>query len=509
MTTPCKPVRFFAPLLLLLLAVTGRAEGGVTSLVLQSDPGDWVGQGQTLVLNEGSGSFQAWGSPSNITIAFNGPGHWWYLSFGTSDDEPLVVGPYENAVRHMLRGGGHPGLDVSGDGRGCNMLSGRFDVREVSLGAGGEVVAFWATFEQHCESVGPALRGEIRYNANVPLQLSGPTAITVRENQSTSFAVAAADAQGRHVTLTATVPIGASFVDLGQNTGNFDWTPLPSQVGSHVVIVQGTNGVDTEMLWIRITVTPTPPPNDEIDEAVVVPSVPFTYSQQTVAATLAADDPFCGSSTNTVWFAFTPSATHRIEFNTGGSNYYTSQSAYTGARGNLSRVACNEGWPARIRFDAVAGMTYYVMVGGPAWSVPSGGALQLNVVDAPPPFSMGFTVEQFSHVDPSTGIVTVLGTVTCSSPSFVFISGQIRQERAGRAANAFYGAYVPCDGTTPFEAGATYLSNPALFHGRSVMLFSGGRADVSGTAQAFDPVEGTWITRSLAETIQLRGAKNP
>jgi hypothetical protein len=41
------------------------------------------------------------------------------------------------------------------------------------------------------------------------------------------------------------------------------------------------------------------------------------------------------------------------------------------------------------------------------------------------------------------------------------------------------------------------------------MLFSGGRADVSGTAQAFDPVEGTWITRSLAETIQLRGAKNP
>jgi hypothetical protein len=59
------------------------------------------------------------------------------------------------------------------------------------------------------------------------------------------------------------------------------------------------------------------------------------------------------------------------------------------------------------------------------------------------------------------------------------------------------------------EAGTSYLSNPALFHRRSAMLFSGGKAIVNGSAQAYDPVEGTWLTRSLAETIQLRGAKNP
>lgn len=496
-------------LVVLLLVCIGQAEAGVTSLVLRSDSGDYIGGGQILTFAESDGTFQAYGSPSSITVSFNGPGHWWYLNFGSADEQPLSVGPYEGAVRHMLRGDGHPGLDVYGDGRGCNMLSGRFEIREVSFGAGGEVVTFRATFEQHCENMAPALRGEVRYNANVPLELSGPTTISVRENQLTAFTVAASDVLGRHVTLTATVPFGASFVDHAQNTGTFQWMPLSSQIGSHLVVIQGTNGVDTETLWISITVTPTPPPNDEIDDAVVVPSVPFSYSQQTTTATPAPDDPFCGSSTNTVWFAFTPSATQRIEFNTVGSSYYATLSAFTGARGNLSSVACSEGWPTRIRFDAVAGTTYYVMAGAAAWIVPPGGALQLNVAEAPPPFSMGFTVEPFSRVDPSTGIVTVLGTVTCSSQSFVYISGQIRQERADRAANAYWGAYVPCDGTTPFVAGATYLSNPALFHGRSAMLFAGGKATVSGTAQAYDPVEGTWLTRSLAETIQLRGAKNP
>ena len=38
------------------------------------------------------------------------------------------------------------------------------------------VTAFDATFEQHCESLtAPALRGEIRYNANVALAVNDPT----------------------------------------------------------------------------------------------------------------------------------------------------------------------------------------------------------------------------------------------------------------------------------------------------------------------------------------------
>ena len=93
--------------------------------------------------------------------------------------------------------------------------------------------------------------------------------------------------------------------------------------------------------------------------------------------------------------------------------------------------------------------------------------------------------------------------------SFVIITGWISQDRASHAANAYYGAFVPCDGTTPFAAPASSSGAPALFKGRSAMLFSGGRAEVSGEAQAYDPVEGTYIYRHLAAAIQLRGGRNP
>ena len=455
------------------------------------------------------GEFQAYGGSSDASVYFYTPNHWWSLNFGAADGQALVVGPYENAVRHAFRGSGENGLDVYGDGRGCSTITGRFDVHEIVLGGSNEIVSFWATFEQHCEGMAPALRGEVRYNANVPLQLSGPGALSVRENQPLEFAVTASDTLGRHVPLAANVPFGASFVDLGNNTATFSWTPLASQVGVHLVVIQGTNGVDTETLYVTITVTPTPPPNDEVEDAILISGVPFTYTQQTESATTAPDDPFCGPSSATVWFSFTPARSERIEFNTTGSSYYATLSAYTGTRGNLNRLACSEGWGSRIRFDVTAGTMYVVMVGSASWNYQPGGSLQLNVQEAPPPFTMEFTVAPFSHVDPSTGAVTVLGTVTCSSQSYVFISGWIRQDRAGHAANGYYGAFVPCDGTTPFAAPASYSGAPALFKGRSAMLFSGGRAEVSGEAQVYDPVEGTYIYRHLAAAIQLRGGRNP
>ena len=49
-------------------------------------------------------------------------------------------------------------LDVSGDDRGCNTLTGTFTVHEATLDSGGNVVAFAADAQQHCEGGAPALR---------------------------------------------------------------------------------------------------------------------------------------------------------------------------------------------------------------------------------------------------------------------------------------------------------------------------------------------------------------
>lgn len=202
---------------------------------------------------------------------------------------------------------------------------------------------------------------------------------------------------------------------------------------------------------------------------------------------------------------YTPVTTGRVEFNTIGSNYDTALSAYTGTRGNLSQLACNwNGSQSRIRFDATAGTTYYIMVAAAFGGTP--GSLTLHALEAPPPFTMQITLNPFDLVAPSTGGVLVSGTAICSGPSFVFVSGSIRQVRAGQEIRGFFSASVPCDGTTPWEAPVFYFSHD-LFSGRGAALFNAGSADVALSAFAFDPIEGTFVNRNAAATVRLRGGR--
>jgi hypothetical protein len=72
------------------------------------------------------------------------------------------VGTYEGAERAAFASAGHPGIDIGGDGRGCNTISGRFQVEEITW-EGATLTAFTASFERHCEEETPALRGCVHY----------------------------------------------------------------------------------------------------------------------------------------------------------------------------------------------------------------------------------------------------------------------------------------------------------------------------------------------------------
>ncbi|MFC7618567.1 hypothetical protein ACFQV2_39785 [Actinokineospora soli] len=50
---------------------------------------------------------------------------------------------------------------MSGNGRGCNTLTGTFVVQAAEYGPNGYVKTFDATYEQHCEGYDSALRGEV------------------------------------------------------------------------------------------------------------------------------------------------------------------------------------------------------------------------------------------------------------------------------------------------------------------------------------------------------------
>jgi hypothetical protein len=133
-------------------------------LFLDGDPGDYIHPGIATI------TMAAWtptASPSTMadTVSVHlvptdpSQGLWWDADFSSHHlGQPLMVQTYLNAQRLPFAQPGSPGLEVTGDGRGCNTLTGSFTVYDVQT-ANGQVISFTASFEQHCEGGSAALRG--------------------------------------------------------------------------------------------------------------------------------------------------------------------------------------------------------------------------------------------------------------------------------------------------------------------------------------------------------------
>jgi hypothetical protein len=135
------------------------------SISLRSDPGDFVGQGQAArYSNLENALFQVLpGTSGSIFVrSFGYEGSVWSVDLAAPGQRLPRPGVYEGAMRHPFEPPGAPGLAVAGNGRGCNMLSGRFVVDDARYGPRALVRSLRARFEQHCEGAAPALRGEVR-----------------------------------------------------------------------------------------------------------------------------------------------------------------------------------------------------------------------------------------------------------------------------------------------------------------------------------------------------------
>jgi hypothetical protein len=128
----------------------------------------------------------------------------------------------------------------------------------------------------------------------------------------------------------------------------------------------------------------TPPSNDDLNAATPI-VLPFHTSLDTREATTAADDRSCaGASGASVWYSFNPSADVKVDVDTFGSDYDTTLSAWTGTRGALTAIACNDdtnGVQSHISFRASAGVTYYLIAASYGYA---GGNLVLNAEGSDP-----------------------------------------------------------------------------------------------------------------------------
>ena len=154
-----------------LFAAPAQAQTSTLSFV--SQPGDWVGAGQTLSFSNG---ITASASSDNrvVGVSVYSGDHWFYLDLAAPVGQALAVGTYTGATRYPFNDTNEPGLSFSGDGRGCNTLTGTFEIVDIEFGPYGYVQKLRANWEQHCEGGTPALFGQVDIVNPAP-----PSALTI------------------------------------------------------------------------------------------------------------------------------------------------------------------------------------------------------------------------------------------------------------------------------------------------------------------------------------------
>ncbi|MDY6902320.1 MAG: DUF4347 domain-containing protein [Cyanobacteriota bacterium] len=213
-----------------------------TSLVMNSEQGNYVGQGKTYNFTSESGKFSASRTyPSNnnsnngVQVSFNEPefgGSRWSLSFAAPFNTPLELGKtYTNAIRFPFQSLNQPGLSVSGEGRGNNKLTGEFSVSQIIYGLNDKVTSFDATFEQLGQSDTGVLTGRIKYNATIDNSLPG---------------VLTNDTDADSTSLKAILVSGPANGNLNFNTsGGFTYTPNSGFKGIDEFTYRTTDGRTT------------------------------------------------------------------------------------------------------------------------------------------------------------------------------------------------------------------------------------------------------------------------
>lgn len=169
MTPTLRRVGAWAACCICVIVSASTAEAQTTALYIDSQPGDYVGQGEQRLFTAADFTFTATSSQggSVVSIAartdnFSTP---WSVMFQAPGGVPLAPGVYENASSHSFITSVSPSLSVNAPARSCFRLFGRFIVYEIAFGSSGVVTRFAADFEQHCDGGSAALFGAVRFNA--------------------------------------------------------------------------------------------------------------------------------------------------------------------------------------------------------------------------------------------------------------------------------------------------------------------------------------------------------
>jgi len=212
---------------LILTTNAGRCQSNLVLLV--SEPGDYIGQGQPYATTE-----PVYIRSSNINSLLEMEALGFFFSVNGSNNAPLTVGTYPN-VGNASWQRSIPGLTIWGDGRGCDNICGSFQVYELATDADNNVTRLWMSFTQQCECWSARLTGEIRYHSELAPPAPQPKILHVpAEYPSIQTAINAA---GVIVADTVLVTNGTYFenLDFGGKA-----VTVTSVNGPQVTIIDGS-----------------------------------------------------------------------------------------------------------------------------------------------------------------------------------------------------------------------------------------------------------------------------
>ncbi|MCG2586905.1 DUF4214 domain-containing protein [Massilia sp. TS11] len=142
-------------------------------IYLESDNGDYIGGGRSYLYTDLNAVLQVSGNGRNLSVSVRGDQNWSGDFVGMNSIAQFIAGLYDGLTRYPFNNPATGGLSWSGEGRGCNTLSGSFTIDSVTY-AGTNVSAIDLRFEQHCEKGASALRGQIHWRKDDVLTAPGP-----------------------------------------------------------------------------------------------------------------------------------------------------------------------------------------------------------------------------------------------------------------------------------------------------------------------------------------------
>lgn len=169
--------KFIKAALACWLAAQAAATFAVTGVTYISMPGDYIGGGETKTFGPPGATITADGDKRVVHIDVTDRGNWGHLHFSAPVGGVLSLGSYPASVRYPFHSPLRGGMDVYGNGRVCDTLTGWFRVREYELAEDRNVAKLAIDFLQNCWGRQPSLYGAVRINSSLPLSVPNTVAI--------------------------------------------------------------------------------------------------------------------------------------------------------------------------------------------------------------------------------------------------------------------------------------------------------------------------------------------